>query len=50
LFHEDVILAADLTMKLLFDLRKNVESHKSIFCIPSIKKAGWPNGKALDYD
>jgi hypothetical protein len=37
-------------MKLLLDLRENLEIHKRKFWALSINKAGWPNGKALDYD
>jgi hypothetical protein len=50
LFHEDVILAADLAMKLLLDLHKDLEKHKFSISDSFINKAGWPNGKALDYE
>jgi hypothetical protein len=50
LFHEDVIPAADLAMKLLSACCKILEGHKFLAWLPSINKAGWPNGKALDYD
>ena len=50
LFHEDVILAADLAMKLLSARCKNLEGHKFLICFPFNNKVGWPNGKALDYE
>jgi hypothetical protein len=50
LFHEDVILAADLAMKLLSARCKILEGHKFLVRFPFINKVGWPNGKALDYE
>jgi hypothetical protein len=50
LFHEDVILAADLAMKLLVAGCKIFDGDNFQARLPDINKVGWPNGKALDYE
>jgi hypothetical protein len=37
-------------MELLLDRRKILDNHKFWACCSYINKAGWPNGKALDYE